>query len=68
MNQLQSELGLVDTLLQNLNAYCKAVRAAQIEATSDPRKVFVASKTYSHSEEVAERLQFLKFYASVCDY
>ena len=44
------------------------MRNANIESTTDSKKVFVTSKTYSHSEEISERLNFMKYYASVSDY
>lgn len=39
-----------------------------MEPNSDSKKVFTVSKIYSHHDEIQERLQFLKYYASVCDY
>ena len=58
---------MVDRLLENLHAYCQQVRAANIDAEADRKKTFVQSK-FSHHDEIEERLQFLKYYASVCDY
>ena len=68
LNRLHSELGLVDTILVNLSSYCKLVRAANIDPNADSKKVFVASKNYSHFDEIQTRMQFLKYFASVCDY
>lgn len=68
LNSLQTEAHLVDALLDNLNGYCKAVRAANIDASADRKKVFIQSKNHSHADEIEERLTFLKQYASVCDY
>ena len=59
---------MVDILLENLANYCRIVREAEVDASSDRRKVYVLSTKYSHAEEIDERLQFMKFYASVSDY
>ena len=44
LNGLNTEGKLVETVLENLRAYCAAVRAAGIEAGADRKKVFVYSK------------------------
>lgn len=59
---------MVDILLENLANYCRIVREAEVDSSSDRRKVYVLSTKYSHAEEIDERLQFMKFYASVSDY
>jgi hypothetical protein len=66
--ELNSEGKLVQTVLENLRAYCTAVREAGIEASADRKKIHVYSKSYSHAEEIEERLSFLKLYASQCDF
>jgi hypothetical protein len=68
LNSMQTEHGLADAVLNNLNLYCKAVRAANTPYDADRKKLFVQSKNHCHAEEVEERLTFLKQYASVCDY
>jgi hypothetical protein len=68
LNGLQDDLGFVDTLLDNLSAYCKVVREQNVDANADRKKLFVVSKIHNHAEEIEERLQFLKYYASVSDY
>lgn len=46
----------MDLLLENLVVYCKAVRAAGVEPSAEPRKLFAVSKACSHYDEVNERL------------
>jgi hypothetical protein len=68
LNNLQKDQSVVEVMLANLQAYCKAVRAANVDAHADRKKVFVQSKTMSHADEIEERLTFLKYYASVSDF
>lgn len=56
LNGLQDDLGFVDTLLENLSAYCKIVREQNVDAHADRKKLFVVSKIHSHAEEIEERL------------
>lgn len=67
LNTLQSEHHLVDSLLANLQSYCAKVRKANVDPLADRRKVCVVSR-YCHADEVEERLQLLKYYASICDF
>lgn len=55
-------------MLENLANYCRIVREADADPKSDRRKLYVLSSKFSHAEEIEERLQFLKYYASVSDY
>lgn len=41
LNSLQSDHSMVDSLLENLRAYCQQVRAANIDAEADRKKTFV---------------------------
>ena len=68
LNQLQHDQHMVDSLLENLLTYCKQIRAQITDAQADRKKIFLQSKNHSHADEIEERLQFLKYYASVCDY
>jgi hypothetical protein len=61
-------LNIVDIVLENLGHYCRILREENVDPTSDRRKLHILSNKYSHAEEIDERLQFLKYYASVCDY
>jgi hypothetical protein len=47
LNSLQSEHGLVDSMLANLKTYCQAVRQAGADVNADRKKLFVGSR-YSH--------------------
>jgi hypothetical protein len=69
LNSLQTEEGLIDALLQDLQDYCAQVGSSHAAQSGvDTQKVFVASRHYSHSEEVAERMAFFKFFAKNCDF
>lgn len=68
LNQLHQN-GFVMTLLQSLSEYCKLVgRGDEHKSQPDPKKLFVASKHFSHTAEVQQRLDFLKFFAKNCDF
>lgn len=41
LNSLQFDHSMVDSLLENLRAYCQQVRAANIDAEADRKKTFV---------------------------
>lgn len=47
LNNLQSEHGLVDSMLANLKTYCQAVRLAGADVNADRKKLFVGSR-YCH--------------------
>jgi hypothetical protein len=69
--QLQQDPGLVDGLLQDLTHYygraASYLQETQNAQPVDRRKVFVFGSLYSHHEEIDERLQFIKFFASVSE-
>ena len=65
---MSNQLHIVEILLENLTNYCRIVREAEIDFKVDRRKLHVLSNKYSHAEEIEERLQFLKYYASISDY
>jgi hypothetical protein len=51
---------IVAVLLENLQQYCKAIKAAGIDASADRKKVFVLGKQHSHADEIEERLAFMR--------
>lgn len=70
MNTLLTENDLVGRLLGDLGTYCQAAVSHLLENASsgtvwDRKKLHVRGSPYSHHDEVAERLGFLKFVASL---
>lgn len=55
-------------MLTNLASYCTLVKDSQADANADRKKVFVVSKQRSHADEIEERLQFLKYFATQSDF
>ena len=61
------EGGLVETLLSNLSEYCRQAASKVKDDTdvSQRKKLFLVNAKYSHSDEIDERLQFIKYIASI---
>ena len=57
----------MSVLLDNLSNYTKQARAKVTEAnkSTDRKKLYLVNSKYSHHEEIVERLQFLKYIASI---
>lgn len=72
LNDLQKNDDLVGHLLNNLAAYCDKVKQAVNEnpalGQEDRQKLFLVSSKHSHHDEINDRLSFLKYYASMCDF
>lgn len=63
---LINEANLVDTLLNNFAEYCAQANSKIITQELDQRKkLILVNLKYSHNEEVDERLQFLKYLATI---
>jgi len=58
---------LVTVLLNNLKNYSEqaAAKVTEQNKTEARKKVFLVNPKYSHQDEIDERLQFLKYLASV---
>ena len=71
-DDMLTSFNIVTHLLDNLTAYCAAVKAKmelnpellQLERT----KMFIITKNHSHKEEVAERLSFLQFFVTQIEF
>ena len=68
LQKLITENGLVKVLLVNLQYYCdevnKRIGSNEFDLTQ-AKKLFVLNPKYSHTDEIDERLQFLKYLAQV---
>lgn len=57
---------LIDILLNNFNEYCTQANSKITTQELDQRKkLILVNLKYSHNEEVDERLQFLKYLATI---
>lgn len=68
LSNLITEHDLIKILLANLKFYCEH-SAAKVASgdydVSQRKKLFILNPKYSHNDEIDERLQFLKYIASV---
>lgn len=64
---------LVQTLMDNLSAYCKLVQTkvaadASLAKADRTKLYFYPRKSASHADEISERLAFLNYYATVSNF
>jgi hypothetical protein len=68
LKSLISENQLVSVLIENLREYSRQARSklqAGTAVNEARKKCYLVNPKYSHHEEIDERLQFIKYLASV---
>lgn len=60
---------LIVAILDNLKHYCHQVNEKVVTIPTEPRKkLFLVNTKYSHFDEIDERLQFIKYLATISDF